>query len=203
MTSGPIIHRERAGLADVLETLRPDEWEHDSLCTGWTVRDVAAHVISSADASLAEMTVAMVRARGNFNRCMFQEAKRRSARPTAQIIADYRRLDGSRRRPPGTTRMDPLVDVLMHTQDIVRPLGRQHPMPLPVAAAAGSYVWGHGFPYSPRKRLGEFRFTATDVDWTVGDGSTVDGPMEAIVLLLTGRTVAIGELTGEGAGALR
>lgn len=198
-----IIHGQRAALADILSTLQPQEWERPSLCAGWTVRDVAAHVISSADASLSEVLVGMVRARGNFNRCMFDIAKRRSARPTAEIIAEYRRLDGSRRHPPGTTTTDPLVDVLTHTQDIVRPLGRPHPMPPAAAAQAASYVWGRGFPYSPRKRLGGFRLTATDIDWTVGDGEPIEGPIAALLLLLTGRTVALPELSGAGVSALR
>lgn len=197
------IHRQRSALADLLETLRPDEWEQPSLCAGWTVRDVAAHVISSADASMREVVVGMMRARGNFNRCMFDIAKRRAARPTAEIIAEYRRLDGSRKHPPGTTTMDPLVDVLTHTQDITRPLGRPFSMPVEAAAQAATYVWGRGFPYSPRKRLGGFRLTATDVEWTVGDGDPVQGPIAAMLLLLTGRTVAIPELTGAGVAALR
>lgn len=53
------------------------------------------------------------------------------------------------------------------------------------------------------KQFGGFRFTATDVDWAVGDGPTVEGPMAAILLLLTGRTVGVPELTGDGAGRLR
>jgi uncharacterized protein (TIGR03083 family) len=197
------VHEQRASLADLLETLTDAQWRCPSLCVGWTVRDVAAHVVSSADAGIGEVLIAMVRARGNFNRAMLLEARRRSARPTDQIIADYRRLDGSRRHPPGTTTFDPLVDVLVHTQDIARPLDLDHPMPPPLAAAAATYVWSRGFPYSPRKRLGGFRFTATDVEWTVGDGPTVQGPMAAILLLLAGRTVGVPELTGDGAGALR
>ena len=196
------IHAQRAALADILDTLTEAEWAHDSLCAGWTVRDVAAHVISSADAGIGEIVTAMLRARGNFNRCMFDVAKRRSARPTAQIVADYRRLGGSRRHPPGTTKWDPLVDVLVHTQDIVRPLGRVRPMPPELAAAAGHYLWGKGFPYHAQQRLGGLRLTATDVDFAVGTGAPVSGPMGSVLLLLAGRTASIPELTGEGVGVL-
>jgi uncharacterized protein (TIGR03083 family) len=147
------IHQRRSELADLLETLTPAEWELPSLCAGWTVRDVAAHVISSASAGLGEMMTVMVRARFNFNRAMFDDAKRRSSRPTDEIIADYRRLTGTRRRPPGTSRFDPFVDILVHTQDIVRPLGRTRPMPVSDALAVGDYVWHQGFPHSPQRRL--------------------------------------------------
>ncbi|MET0865675.1 MAG: maleylpyruvate isomerase family mycothiol-dependent enzyme [Nakamurella sp.] len=192
------IHHNRAVLADQLETLTPAEWETPSLCAGWTVRDVAAHVISSSAAGFGEVMTAMARARFNFNRCMDDMAKRRSARPTEEIIADYRRLAGSRRRPPGTSRFDPLVDVLIHTQDIVRPLGRRQPMPDLDALAVAGYVWGKSFPYGAQRRLRGVRLSATDVDWTVGEGAPVEGPVSALLLLMTGRTASLPELSGAG-----
>ena len=84
------IGTQRTALADLLESLTPAEWERDSLCTGWTVKDVAAHVISSPQTSKGQLVRAVVRARGNFNRCMFQEAQRWSARPTELIVAASR-----------------------------------------------------------------------------------------------------------------
>lgn len=196
------IYRERSALADLLETLSPEQWEGASLCAGWTVRDVAAHVVSSADFGLGEAVVGAVRARGNFNRMMFDDARRRAARPTAQIIADYRRLDGSRRHPPGTTRLDPLMDVLVHTQDIVRPLGRHHPMPADASKLAADRVWRGSFPFYARQRLAGFRLTATDIEWSVGDGPPIEGSMGALLLLLTGRAVILPELAGDGARLL-
>jgi len=196
------IHQRRAELADQLATLTPQEWELPSLCAGWTVRDVAAHVISSAAAGLGEVMAVMVKARFNFNRAMFDEAKRRSARPTDEIIADYRRLSDSRRRPPGTTRFDPLVDVLVHTQDIVRPLGRQQPVPVSDALAVVDYVWNKGFPYGAQRRLRGLRLSATDAAWTVGGGPTIEGPTGALLLLMTGRTASVPELSGTGLAQL-
>jgi len=126
-----LVDEQRAALADLLETLAPDEWERPSLCAGWRVRDVAAHVISSPQSGFGAVSLGLMRAKGNFNRCIFDEAKRAARAPTSQIVADYRRYSGSRRRPPGTTYLDPLLDVLVHTQDIAIPLGRRHDMPHP------------------------------------------------------------------------
>jgi uncharacterized protein (TIGR03083 family) len=192
------IHGQRCELADILQSLSPQDWQQPSLCPGWSVRDVAAHVISSAGASLGQVLVGMVRARGNFNRFMFSEAKRLSSRPTDEIIADYRRLAGSRRRPPGTTTIDPLMDVLVHAQDIVRPLGRRHEMPAGPCALVADHVWRRSFPFKAKRRLGGYRLSATDIDWAVGDGPAINGSMGALLLLLTGRTVSIPELTGDG-----
>jgi len=196
------IHAQRSALADILETLSAQEWRHPSLCPGWTVRDVAAHVISSPGTSTGEVLAGMLRARGNFNRLMYNEAKRLSARPTQEIIADYRRFDGSTRRPPGTTVFDPLLDVLVHTQDIVRPLGRRQEMPAGPCAVAADQVWRRSFPFRARRRLSGYRLTATDIDWTVGDGPTINGTMGALLIFLSGRNVSTPELTGDGMARL-
>jgi len=193
------IDAERAAFADILESLTADEWAHASLCAGWTVRDVAAHVISSPQATLGGVAVAMMRARGDFNRCIHDEGRRFAARPVEQIVADYRRLAGSRRHPPGTTVVDPLLDVLVHTQDVVVPLGRRHPMPPAAALVAAEHVWRRSFPFRARRRLSGLRLHATDVGWTAGAGAPVEGPIEALLLLLTGRAAGLARLTGEGA----
>jgi len=191
------VDEQRAALADVLEGLGPDEWDHPSLCAGWKVRDVAAHVISSPQSGLGTVSVAMLRAKGNFNRCILDEGKRAGIRPTAQILADYRQYAGSRRRPPGTTYLDPLLDVLVHTQDIVVPLGRRHDMPPAAACAAAGRVWGTSFPFRARKNLAGLRLVASDVAWSVGDGPAVHGPMASLLLVLTGRPAGLAGLTGE------
>jgi uncharacterized protein (TIGR03083 family) len=197
------VDEQRAALADLLETLGPDEWDHPSICTGWRVRDVAAHVISSPQSGLGAVSLAMLRAKGNFNRCIFDQAKRAGAAPTAQIVADYRRYAGSRRRPPGTTYLDPLLDVLVHTQDIVIPLGRSHDMPPAAARAAAGRVWGTSFPFRARKNLAGLHVTAGDIVWSVGDGPEVRGPMASLLLVLTGRPVGAAGLTGEGVPLLQ
>jgi uncharacterized protein (TIGR03083 family) len=196
------IHTERAALADILQTLSAADWEQKSLCAGWTIRDVAAHVISSPAATPSQVVAAMVRARGNYNSAIYAEAKRQAARPVKEILADYRTYDGSRRHPIGTTRLDVLLDVLVHTQDIVIPLARRHDMPLKGAAAAADRVWRRAFPFRAASRFRGFRLAATDVAWSVGHGAPVEGPMEAILLLLTGRRAALHRLTGEGVDRL-
>jgi uncharacterized protein (TIGR03083 family) len=194
------IHTERAALADLLETLEPAEWDRPSLCEGWRVREVAAHVISSAEAGLAPLVSAMIRARGRFHRLTDLEARRLGARSPAEIVADYRRLDGSRHHPPGTTVLDPLLDVLVHTQDIAVPLGRRHAMPVDAArVAAGRVQRLPGFFFPSRRLVSEVRLHATDTAWSTGSGPVVEGPMQALLLLMAGRhSAALPALTGDG-----
>jgi hypothetical protein len=75
-------------------------------------------------------------------------------------------------------------------------------MPGPASAMAANHVWRRSFPFRAKKRLAGFRLSATDVDWTVGDGPAVVGSMGAILLLVTGRTVSLPELTGDGVDRL-
>lgn len=197
------IHRERAALADLLGTLTPEEWEHPTLCPGWSVRDVAAHVISSPQVGPGDLLCMLWRGRGNVDRALFLDARRRGRRPVEQILADYRRLDGSRRHPVITSSREPLVDVLVHTQDIALPLGRRHPMPPEAARAAAERVWSMPFPFRARHRLRGLHLVAEDTGWSAGRGPEVRGSTEALLLLLTGRTVALDRLSGPGADRLR
>lgn len=193
----------RAAFADELESLTDGEWERPSRCPGWTVRHVAAHVISSPQAGLSRMAVAMWRARGDFNRCVRDEAIRWGARPPTEIVADYRRLAGSRRTPPGVTPDVALLDVLVHTSDALDPLDRHRPMPPAAAAVAADRVWRRSFPFRARERLRGVRLIATDVPWTAGSGAPVTGPIEPLLLVLTGRSDGVCGLSGDGVETLR
>src|SRR4051812_9968265 len=99
------IDAERAGLADLLDDLTEAEWARPSLCAGWRVGDVAAHL------SLAHMTVGAalagtVRARGDVDRMIRDTALRQAATiPRAQVAGTIRGMVGSRRRAPGVTHL--------------------------------------------------------------------------------------------------
>lgn len=182
------VDTERLALAELLAGLTEAEWSTPSVCPGWTVRDVAAHVISSPQARVLPVMGGMVRARGDFNRFVFEEARRAGARYSGEeIVAQYRRFAGSRRRPLGTTVVDPLLDVLIHTQDIVLPLGRRHEMPAEAAVVAADRIWAKAFPFKARKRLDGRRLVASDIDWSVGEGAEIQAPIAELLLLLSGR----------------
>jgi uncharacterized protein (TIGR03083 family) len=195
------IDAERAGLADLVEDLSPAEWGTPSLCDAWRVGDVAAH-LTLAHMGFRAAVVAAVRARGSFDGMIRDTALRAASLPPAEYARRLRAMVGSRRTAPFLTPMEPLIDVLVHGQDIAIPLGRTRPMPTTAAAAAAQRAWDVGFPFRARKRLAGFRLAATDVDWTVGSGAPIEGPISALLLLVTGRDAALDELTGEGVGAL-
>jgi hypothetical protein len=124
---------------------------------------------------------------------------------TAQIIDQIRAMVGSRRHNLSVTPYETLIDIIVHGFDMTVPLGRAYPVPPEVAAVAATRVWnakGRLDVFYPRKRLLGFRLTATDTSWRCGEGQGVAGPMDAILLVLTGRLAALPRLSGEGAAAL-
>ena len=94
------IHAERASLAANLAGLDDDQWAHDTLCPGWTVKDVAAHVISTPQIGWRQMPAMAARNFGRgYNTMIYREVKRLGARETPEsILADFERFAGERVR---------------------------------------------------------------------------------------------------------
>src|SRR4051794_14129024 len=152
------IEHERLRLADLLATLTGDEWDRPSLCAGWRVRDVAAHVaMAPQPPGPWTMLVEGVRARGSFHRLNHDVAVRHADRPGADLVAELREHSASRRLPVVTNYRNILPDILVHSQDIAIPLGRVMPMPPDAAAAGATRVWTMGWPFWAKRRLTGFR----------------------------------------------
>lgn len=192
------IHQQRRELAGVLRALDTATWDAPSACAGWTVRDVAAHVIHSPQYRWRDFVAMMVRARFDLNRAILVDGQRLGTAPPADILDQFERWDGSRSVPPTTTPLEPLIDVLVHTQDVVRPIGREHPMPVDAARAATERVLAKRQKVFAPHRLDAVRVVATDTDWARGSGPEVRAPMQEILLLATGRGCDRRLLEGDG-----
>jgi len=179
------IDAERTWLADLLESLPDEGWGHPSLCTGWTVRDVGAH-LTFAQTPVAELLWPAVRAGFRYD-VMIRDTALRSPLGHGEIVAALRGFVGSRRRISFITDLEPLLDTLIHIQDICRPLGVEHPMPPEAAAASADRVLSTPWPLRRWGRQPSIRRIATDTDWAHGAGPEVHATMEQHLLMLTGR----------------
>jgi len=195
------VDAERLSLAALLDELSDEEWNTPSLCAGWRVREVAAH-LTQAHAGVWQSACGMIAARGNFNRMIYLMAREQARRPVAEYAPLLRAMVGSRRKAPGVSALEPLLDVLVHGQDIAIPLGRERPMPLSAARMAADRVWPDLFPFRAGRRFAGISFTATDCSWTAGEGTAVRGPISAILLVLTGRPAGLPQLSGPGLSKL-
>lgn len=198
------IDAERLDLADCLDDLTDAEWEQPSLCAGWRVRDVAAH-LALAQTGTARAALDLLRAGGRLQRMIHDSAVRHAELPPATLAGEIRAMAGSRRTAPGVTPLEPLLDVLVHGQDIAVPLGRPRAVPVEAAAIAATRVWTMPWPMSTTfPRVRGLRLVATDTDWARGEGELVEGPIAALLLVLTGRAAAARDrLTGPGVARLR
>jgi uncharacterized protein (TIGR03083 family) len=196
------VTKERTSLCDLLEQLNDAEWATPSLCAGWTVKDVVAHLTTTTRTTVLDMLAGMARARGDFHRMTDRRARELARRLTpAELIAQLRRSATSPRRMPGSGPLDPLVDLLVHGQDIARPLHRDRPLPSGPAVAALSYVAGNRF-YDAPARLADLHLIATDVDWSSGRGQEVSGTAGDLLLVATGRPAGLAGLSGPGTDVL-
>lgn len=190
-------------MAVFLESLEEEEWQTPSLCAGWTVHHVLAHLALSTRQPFLSTMIRVARARGDFHRVEANLAVEygRAYQPR-ELIAQLRETAGSPYRFPLSGPLDPLTDVLVHGQDIARPLGRERTMPRERVVPVLDYVWKATF-YGARKRFAGLRFVATDADWSSGPAQSgvpeVRGPVDDILLLATGRGAGLTGLTGQGA----
>jgi len=189
---------ERRRLADLLDDLGETDWERPSACGDWTVRELVAHLIAwdevlmhkgrrGVPMAAARWVAGMVRARfdvARFNqrsveRC-FDDPRRLLQRFNDQATDDARWLFD--RVAPGAQ----LAEYVVHRQDIARPLGV--PSPVTEAALVGALAGIAAVPgLDVRRRLGEQRWVADDVDWSGGRGPEAHGPGLEILLALAGR----------------
>lgn len=194
------IHAERTALAATLAGLDDEAWSRPSLCAGWTVHDVAAHVISTPQIGWGALAAMSARNLGRrYNSLIFREVKRLGARETrASILADFDTYADSTHRVPTTTSIEPLIDALVHHQDIVRPLGIAHAMAPDAAAVAADRVRRLAFLMGTRRLLRSVRLVATDLTWTRGDGPMISGPMQELLMICAGRAPDRSLVSGDG-----
>jgi uncharacterized protein (TIGR03083 family) len=136
------IDDQRRRLAEILEDLSEQEWHHPSLCRGWTVRQVAAHVaLQNTTWSMMPRAVLDMVKSGGMNGAIHEMACRHAENPTSLIIAEIRDRIGVWRPLPSLTYQDTAVDYLVHAQDIAVPLGRRLDMPADATVVAANRVW--------------------------------------------------------------
>lgn len=189
--------RERTDLLEFLETLSPQQWESPTLCAGWNVHRLVAHMISYDELGWFGVLKRALRAGFAPDRINELGAAEYAARSSEQLLSALR----AHLRPTGPITalggQIPLVDGTIHHQDIRRPLGLPRQIPADRMRVVLDLVLKSP-PVGAAKRAKGLSVRATDVDWSHGEGPEVSGPGEALLLALAGRRDALGELDGRG-----
>jgi uncharacterized protein (TIGR03083 family) len=194
------IAAERRELAALLDGLSAEQWDEPSLCAGWTAAHVVAHLTMPFRYSTPVLVLKIAAAGGSFRRMSDAVARRDAALPAAQLIAAVRDNAEHPWKPPGGGYEGALTHDVIHGLDITCPLRIERHIPAETLRSVLDTVSGP----KPRRFFGAetdgVELRATDLDWAYGTGAPVLGRAQDLALLLTGRRVPAGALSGDGAG---
>lgn len=197
-----LAEEERADLLALLRDLTATQWDTHSLCRKWRVRDVATHVVSYDQLSRVQTIATFLRGGLRTSRVNEIALSRYRDLDPAGIIDLVARNQRPRGLPSAFKGAIALTDGAIHHQDIRRALGLTRNIPERRLIAALTFALTA--PTLPtRGNAKGLSFTATDVDWTTGEGPEVSGPGESLLMALAGRPQALNDLTGRGLPFLR
>jgi len=180
-----VVAGEYLALADVLEVADGAAWTTPSLCAGWRLREVVAHLTMPARYG-EERFMDELRAHGfDFSALSNAVAARDGALPRAELLGALRDETLHRWAPPGGGVHGALNHVVIHSLDATVPLG-QVPVSEPALRVVLDDLTGGGHAHFGTEIAGR-RLEATDVDWHHGEGPVLRGPAVALLLTLAGR----------------
>jgi len=205
MDTWEMVDAERTDLADLTDSLEPEQWDAPTLCTAWKVRDVVAHVTEGATLTGGKAIATAAKYGFRINKMLNDEAIKGGAAAIETLKGDWRATVGVRRTPPGVKPAGLLADEMIHQQDIRRALGIPRQMPEDRLRVVLDETAKTSAGFLPaKKRITGLHFRATDIDWEIGDadGAEVAGPGEALLMAMAGRPAALDDLTGPGVETL-
>ncbi|EME23317.1 MAG: maleylpyruvate isomerase family mycothiol-dependent enzyme [Rhodococcus qingshengii] len=188
---------QRRELVGFLEGLSTEQWNAPTLCEGWRVREVIAHITMPYRYSAPRFVVEMVKSRGNFNKM----SNRRALADTSevgerQLLASLRDNVAHPWKPPGGGFEGALSHDVIHGQDIRVALGDDYVVPEDRLTRVLSGLSPKTVKYFGTDLDGA-RLRADDRDWTYGAGAEVHGAAQDLLLVLCGRMLPPGHLLGD------
>jgi uncharacterized protein (TIGR03083 family) len=197
----PLIHAERVALIADLDRVPDAQWSTQSLCSGWTVRDVLAHVTTTAKMTPGRFVGKLAGSGFRFNAMNAKGVQEEQGSTPADALALFKAQLDRTTSPPGP--LDAMVaEIVIHGEDIRRPLGITHAYQPEALTLVGHFVTNGNLLLGGKRRATGLKLSATDVDWSEGVGLDVKGPLASIIIALTGRKAGLDDLTGDGVATL-
>jgi uncharacterized protein (TIGR03083 family) len=199
VTKNPV-RDEMLDLAARLAELDDGQWNSPSLCARWRIRDLLAHLTAGAEGAFGVGAIlpGMLRHGFNFNRWVAADGQARGQQDPVLILKAFRNAADSRRVSDGAESAAGLMHVVIHGQDMCRPLGITRELPAAHLIPVADFVKDDRHRFGAKKRIAGLTLRATDMDWSHGHGPEVTGPGEALVMMMAGRSVVLDDLSGEG-----
>jgi uncharacterized protein (TIGR03083 family) len=179
-------------VADALDTLGDEQWGHQSLCDGWSTRDVVGHLVwrvgSPTHRFVGDILVTTAQKRHLNPMASMDDIARREgqARSIPMLVAELRRIAAQKSKGVGRTNPAELLEAIVHGYDALQPLNvplgfapeSTHQVARMAQATAGR---------DARLLLRNRRLVAGDAGWSIGNGSPIVADAASIILYLTGR----------------
>ena len=197
-----LIHEQRNKLGDVLETLSVHEWDTASLCEGWRVRDVVAHLVQTRLVTQRSLIADWIRSGLSLKARNTRGVVRRSSMSPSELLSLYRSTARRTSYLPGQLTYS-LVEAVIHGEDIARPLSRRVDVSPRSLVTVAEIARNTNPILGGKRRSTGLTLRASDVAWSAGIGPEVTGPLASIILAITGRPTGLDDLSGEGLDALR
>jgi uncharacterized protein (TIGR03083 family) len=195
------VHAERAALVSDLTNQPNLDWTVSSLCEGWDIRDVVAHL--AATATLSRMNFAKELVRSGFRPDRVVDRQVHAARqcPPTESLDALRSAIHAKASPPQPT-ITRVIEIVVHGEDIRRPLHIEHDYITTHIADALRYL-ARDHRFGAKSLIHGLELRASDAGFTVGQGARVEGPAVSLLLAASGRRAALPELSGPGCQLLR
>jgi uncharacterized protein (TIGR03083 family) len=195
------IHKERESLVETLSSLSPEQWSAASWCGAWNVKEVVGHVLSAAEQTTFNFYKQLASAGFKFDVFADRDAKKLCALEPDKLIRRLQARTTTTNHPPAPV-IAMLGEIVVHSEDIRRPLGIKHQTPEAALVAVADNWKKSNLLIGSKRRIAGVHLQATDVNWSHGSGPVVSGPLQSLVLAMTGRKGALPDLNGDGVAVL-
>jgi uncharacterized protein (TIGR03083 family) len=197
----PTIHAERQALVADVEPLSEQQWATPSLCADWSVRDVLAHMTATAKMTPPRFLGKFAGSGFRFNAMTAKDVAVERGSSSSDALARFKEQLSATTHPPGP--IEAMVgEVVVHGEDIRRPLGIRHRYSDEALTTVANFYRKSNLLIGAKKRAEGLTLRATDVAWSAGAGPEVSGPLTSIILAITGRRVGLADLSGDGLATL-
>ena len=193
----PVVAAEFLTLADLLGSATQAQWDTPSLCAGWRVREVIAHMTMAARYPQDKFTDELRRYGFDFGRLSNEIASRDAALPASELVANLRSEVMQHWTPPGGGYHGALNHVVIHGLDVTVPLGVPRRSPDDTIRVVLDDLTKGGVHQHFGTSIEGRRLEATDLDWSHGSGPVLRGKAEDLALVLCARTAPAGRIEGE------
>jgi uncharacterized protein (TIGR03083 family) len=192
-----LIAAERRELAELLARLSPAAWATPTLCAGWRVPEVVAHLTMPYRFSGGRFAREMLKSAGRFNHMADRVARSEAAElPREDLVASLRDNAEHPWRPPGGGPEGALSHDVIHGLDITTALGLDRRVPLARLEVVLAGVKPKQVKYFKTDLTG-VSLRADDLDWSYGTGTPLTGAAQDLLLVLCNRRLPAGRLRGQ------